>query len=136
MWIEPRRLGPDTARSTAEALRLAPDEAEAMVVAVGWSEPAVAFWVEGRAVAACGFIPTALLGNTAYAWMQWTHEIYELPVGTARMFKGVFGEARKRYGRIVGHCSYGPKPVRLLTRLGARFSTDPDGRPMYVMETP
>ena len=104
-----------------------------MAAAAERSDPALAF-IGDRPIAVCGFMPLTLFGATAYAWMQWTHEIYDLPICTTRMFVGVFGEARKRYSRIIGHCSYGPKPQRLLTRLGAKFMDGPDGRPMYIME--
>lgn len=134
MWVEPRRIYADEARAIGEEMRLDPDDVTALVEAVGQSDPAMVLTYDSRPFVTCGFIPLGVLSDSAYAWMQWTPEIYDRPVASTRMCVQVFTEARTRYRRIFGHCSFGPRPERLLRRLGARFSVDPaDGRPCYVI---
>lgn len=123
------------AQRIADDMRLASDEAAAMVAAVGKSAPALAILHDGAPFVVCGFIPINLTTNSAYAWMEWTPDIYDLPVQSTRLCVEVFATMRRQYSYIFGHCSYGQRPVRLLQRLGAKFSTDPqDGRPCYVIE--
>jgi hypothetical protein len=112
---------------------LAPDEIEAMAAAVAQSDPALLFSFGAQPLWIVGFIPTAIITPSAYAWMQWSPKIYDHRIGAARACRDLFLEIRKRYPRIYGHCTYGPVPTRLLTRLGARFYTDLHGRPAYIM---
>lgn len=134
MPLSPKIVGPEDALAVGEALRLGQGELEAFVAAVARSEPTVLMSFGDTPLAAFGFIPTDLLGQTAYAWMEWTPAIYNHPMATARAWREVFAAARRRYSRIFGHCSYGERPVRLLTHLGAKFWTDAEGRPTYVIE--
>lgn len=134
MFVQARRITEEEAKTIGEDMRLAPEEIEAMVEAARQSDPALVLTADDRPFVVCGFIPRDAFGSSCYAWMQWTSEIYDRPIAATRKCLEVFGEMRKKYTRIYGHCSYGDRPVRLLTRMGAKFWTGPDGRPTYVIE--
>lgn len=118
----------------AAGMRLHSDEARDMVVAVGESRPALVMFAGTTPIIACGFVPLSPLSGSAYAWMQWTPEIYDHHLATTRACIEVFGAMLKHYNHIYGRCSYGSRPIRLLQRIGAKFHNDATGVPCYVIE--
>lgn len=98
------------------------------------SDPALVLVADGRPYTVVGFVPLAVMTTSAYAWMQWTPEIYKHRVASTRICREVFNAALAQYSSIFGHCSFGPKPMRLFERLGARFGVDPqNGKPFFVI---
>lgn len=116
MYIETKRItGSDVSGFEIDAESL-----PAVVTCVAMSDPALAFWWKGRALALVGFVPQAIITDTVYCW------VHDLPA--ARDHRVVFGrqavlvvrEVRKRYPRIVGHCQ-DTSASRWLASLGAKF---------------
>lgn len=133
MAVEILRVSPQEMRVHAEAMGLEPGVVDACEIGARGADPALVFVVGHRPVAACGFVPTAALSWTVYAWMQDTPEMYKHRFAMLRTWREVFAAVRQRYPRIVGHCSAGPKSQRWLERLGARFSADERGVPTYII---
>jgi hypothetical protein len=133
MTVEIIRVDPREMGVYAEAMGLAPDAVQACVLGAKGADPALAFVVQGQPVAACGFVPTAVLSGTVYAWMQDTPAMYHHTFALKRVWREVFAEVRRHYPRIVGHCSAGPRSERWLRRLGARFTVDDRGVPTYMI---
>jgi hypothetical protein len=130
MWVESKRI------TTFEAWELATDwtdlDDDRMFLlhqGVKVSDPALAYWLNGDLVAMAGFIPVALITDTAYLWMQTTNVTHKYPLAVCRVGIQTLTIVKTRYPKIIGHCSQGPRSERWLESLGARWlRTDEAGR--------
>ncbi len=115
-FVEVRRVGIEAA-----ALFDVPSEERAAIEnCISRSDPALGFWWQGALHAVVGFIPTAIITDTAYCWLQVMPSIAEHKLLAGRQGKLVIVEIRKRYPRITGHC-FEESSIRWLRSLGAEF---------------
>lgn len=131
--IELIRIGSREAEIYGTAMGLSDDEIQACVHAAAESDPALVVIANHIPVAMCGFVPTAILSGTVYAWMQDCPAMYRYRYSIAKTWREIFQAVRLVYPRIVGHCSAGGRARNWLIRLGARFDVDADGRPTYMI---
>lgn len=130
MWVGSRRITPNEAEVLAQSwTSLSLNEIDLMCEGVALSDPAMAYWLNYELVALAGFIPVALITDTAYLWMQTTKATYKYPLAVCRVGIQTLTAAKARYPKIIGHCSQGPRSERWLESLGARWlRTDEAGR--------
>ena len=133
MPVEARAVTLEQVPAIVDAMRLLEDEREAVLEGAGASELMWAISADDQPFVLCGFIPRDVFGVQAYAWMEWTPALYDHPKASTKLCVAIFTEARRKFPLIYGHCSYGPRPMALLKRIGARFWTAADGRPAYVI---
>jgi hypothetical protein len=127
------RIDARDAEVYGRAMELSDDELGGAVSTTEVSDPALVFIINHRPIAMVGFIPTALLSGTAYGWMQWSMEIHQHRVTTARTMFQVLREMQRIYPRIVGHCAPNSRAEHWFRRLGARFDTDLTGKPTFML---
>ena len=108
-------------QATSADVGMVPDaERDAVQTCVAMSRPALAYWWGEELLAIIGFVPTAIITDTAYCWVQ------TFPV--AAKHKLIFGrqavltlrEVRTVYPRIIGHCEE-TSSMKWLRSLGAKF---------------
>lgn len=131
--IELIRISPREAEIYGKAMGLDPDQISGCAEASRTADPALVIIANHLPVAMCGFVPTAVLSGTVYAWMQDCPGMYRYRYTIAKTWLEIFRAVQLVYPRIVGHCSAGGRARNWLTRLGARFDTDDDGRPTYMI---
>ncbi len=134
MFAEVRRITGDEAEDlNAQFVRLDGDDLLALRIATDRSNPALGIFMGNTLVAMLGFIPTAILGGTAYAWLQPAPEMVRYKIGFVRMGRAIFTEIRKQYPIIIGHCSLGSHSEAWLRSCGARFiETNARAKPYII----
>ena len=130
-----QRITPDEAMELARVwLDVDPPELAIIAEAAAASDPALAGWLGSDLLAIGGFIPTSIVGGTAFVWMQHTPAVARHKIATIRIGRDVLAGARTKYPRIIGTCSLGPQSEAWLTSLGARFVAGPGLRKPFVIE--
>lgn len=90
------------------------------------SDPLLTYHFGDELIAIVGFIPAAVITDTAYLWMESTGATAKHPLAVARLGRLTLQEIGLRYRRIIGECMAGSRSIVWLKWLGARFG-EPNG---------
>lgn len=91
------------------------------------SIPALGYRFGPTPLAVVGFIPLAIVTDTAYAWMETLPGAADHKLAVGRLARLSAREIRKRYDHIIGHCIPSHGSLTWLASLGATFTPGPNG---------
>ncbi len=128
MYIEVKRI---TAAEVGR-LKIPHNELPAVVTCVSMSDPALAFWWKNELLALVGFIPSSIISDTVYCWVQDTEAARNHKVIFARQAILVVREIRKKFPRIIGHCKV--ESSKWLASFGAKFGSTVGDLIPFVIE--
>ena len=122
IFADVRRIGGGEAVALAKQyIELSADDLTALQIGADASDPAMAVFMGETLVALVGFIPIGIIAGTVFVWMQEFPDLAKYRIGMMRMGRRMIAEVRKKYPRIIGQCSGGPRSENWWKSLGAEF---------------